>query len=59
MRNMQDELSGPMEIEFIGGTRAEANIDTVVVDAKGHPILLMEDEGEIYNWGTIARVKRR
>lgn len=59
MHNMQDELSGPMTLEFIGGTNVDAVIDHVVVDHRGAPILLMQEDGVIYNWGTITRVIRR
>lgn len=59
MHNMQDELSGPMTIEFIGGTTVEAVIDTVIVDPRGVPLFLLEGESVVHNWATITRVFRK
>lgn len=59
MRNMQDELSGPVILDFVGGTQQEAVIDTVIMDNEDKPVYLMEGEDTIFNWSTITRVVRR
>lgn len=48
---------GVYHVRFTNNMVNTLHVDHVVVDANGHPILLVLDDGAMFNWGNIISIK--
>lgn len=59
MANIDEDLVGPFDIEFVGDpTPRHVNVAQAIITTYPHILWLEDDEGALYPWTTIVKMTK-